>query len=228
MPVRCNPDVPRAIDLMLVKKKAAFNFKKWTDLPAGALRELLAAGASSETNARDRYNQLMESRSGALACFLNIATAAAVIHLPANTALSYFKELIWDQTMAPDRFYAWADAALLAQVKQAAQQRLFEREIGFGVFHPGATDSYKQLQFGEANVQFTFYENDRREIAGVDCLRVESDIDYFKDPAAHAILEVISNGLSGSVTDPKQVYVLRWMAGRQAGVPPFEPPYVLE
>jgi hypothetical protein len=48
-----------------------------------------------------------------------------------------------------------------------------------------------------------------------------------KDLAAHTLLEVISNGLSGNLTDPRQVYVLRWIAGRHAGVPEFDPPYVI-
>jgi hypothetical protein len=30
------------------------------------------------------------------------------------------------------------------------------------------------------------------------------------------------------LTDPRQVYMLRWIAGRRAGMPNFEPPYVLE
>jgi len=132
-----------------------------------------------------------------------------------------------DRTGAADRFSAWADPALLIQVKQSALKGLFAREAGFGVFHPGATDSFKQVQFGEANVQFTFHANDTKEIEGLNCIKMELDIDYFKDIGAHAILEVITNGLSGNLTDPRQVYVLRWMAGRNAGVAPFEPPYVL-
>ncbi len=57
---------------------------------------------------------------------------------------------------------------------------------------------------------------------------VEPDIDYFKDLAAHALLEVIANALTGDLTDPKNVYVLRWIAGRRAGVPEFNPPYTIE
>ena len=56
---------------------------------------------------------------------------------------------------------------------------------------------------------------------------VEPDIDYYKDLAAHALLEVVANGITGSLTDPRQVYVLRWIAGRHAGVPGFDPPYTI-
>ncbi len=42
------------------------------------------------------------------------------------------------------------------------------------------------------------------------------------------LLEVVANALTGSLTDPKNVYVLRWIAGRRAGVPEFNPPYTIE
>ena len=57
---------------------------------------------------------------------------------------------------------------------------------------------------------------------------IEPDIDYYKDLMAHALLEVVTNKIGNSLTDPRQVYVLRWIAGRHAGVPNFEPPYTIE
>jgi hypothetical protein len=60
-----------------------------------------------------------------------------------------------------------------------------------------------------------------------DCVMVEPDIDYYKDLGAHALLEVIPHAVTGSRTDPREVYVLRWIAGRRAGVPEFEPPYTI-
>ena len=96
----------------------------------------------------------------------------------------------------------------------------------FGL-HPGATRSYKQVAFGEANLQLTFHEGDRREIDGVNCVLVEPDIDYFKDTLAHLLLEVAVNAF-GSITDPRAVYVLRWIAGRRAGIPEFDPLYTIE
>lgn len=114
------------------------------------------------------------------------------------------------------------------QVKIAAQQGTFAPEVGAGFFHPGATSSYKQVEFGEANVQLTFHEDDTATIDGRKCVCVEPDIDYYKDLAAHALLEVLSNRLTGGLTDPRTVYVLRWIAGRHAGVPPFNPIYTIE
>jgi hypothetical protein len=40
-------------------------------------------------------------------------------------------------------------------------------------------------------VQLTFHENDKQTVSGVSCILLEPDIDYFKDTAAHAFLEVL-------------------------------------
>jgi hypothetical protein len=230
-PVKCSPDTPQRVDIMLLKKDAGFNFAaaQWDALAASnpLLSGILAHGAPDPGAARDRYTQLMETQPAVLACLLNITTAMSAIHLPAGTPLDYFKELIWDNTMAQDRFFGYADPEVYDQVKLAAAQGEFSREADFALFHTGATDSYKQIQFGEANVQLTFHANDTKVIDGLQCIRMEPDIDYYKDLGAHALLEVIANAISGSLTDPHQVYVLRWIAGRHAGVPDFDPPYVI-
>jgi hypothetical protein len=231
MPVRVRSGATEQVDLMLIRNEAAFNFQdaRWENLQQRRpeLHRLLAAGVSP-SQAATRYTDLMERRPEALACFFNIAEAMSQIWLPSGTPLDYLRQLMWgDGTIKADRFFAWAEPELLEEVRRAAEQRVFERVPGSGIFHPGATDSYKQIQFGEGNVQITFHENDRKTIQGVSCMKVECDIDYFRDPGAHALLEVLVNTLTNSMTDPKQVYVLRWMAGRRAGVPEFEPPYVL-
>ena len=97
------------------------------------------------------------------------------------------------------------------------------RRVSSTVTRPAATNRPSL----EANVQFTFHENTVKTIAGIRCIRVEPDIDYYRDPAAHALLEVIPNTLSHGLTDPQVVYVLRWIAGRHAGVQEFDPGYVL-
>jgi hypothetical protein len=231
-PITCSPKLPQTLDIMLLKKDGGFRFgdATWGTLLTSQpkLCELLAHGAGSADAAADRYTQLLETQGPVLACLLNITTAMTAITLPQGNPLQYFKELIWDKSMAQDRFYGWADPALYDQVRAAAAQGEFSREVGFAAFHSGATDSYKQIQFGEANVQLTFHANDTKVIGGVTCIKMEPDIDYYKDLAAHTLLEVISNGLSGNLTDPRQVYVLRWIAGRHAGVPEFDPPYFIE
>jgi hypothetical protein len=234
-PVTVNPAAPATADIMLLAKDAGFNFKnaRWTNLKAKypAAYSLLRAGAADDSSASDRYTDLMENKAPVLACYFNLVTAMAQIQLPVKTPLDYIKQIIWDgqdHAFAKDRFFAWADPAIIGQIILATQHKQFAPEVGTAAFHTGATRSWKQIQFGEANVQLTFHENDKKTIGGVDCVMIEPDIDYFKDPAAHALLEVVANKLSGSLTDPRQVYVLRWIAGRHAGVPNFEPPYTIE
>jgi hypothetical protein len=74
---------------------------------------------------------------------------------------------------------------------------------------------------------FAWCENDKLTVNGVDCVMLEPDIDYYRDLAAHTILEVIPNGLTHTLTDPAEVYVLRWIAGRTAGIPEFAPLYTI-
>jgi len=231
-PVTTNPAIPAVVDLMLLRNDAAFSFANatWSRLNQNYLSyaALLRAGATDDASAANRYGDLMETRPAVLACYFNLVTAMSQIQLPVKTPLDYIRELIWDNTMQPDRFFAWADPAVIDQVVQAASQGQFSPETGTAIFHSGATRSWKQIQFGEANVQLTFHENDRKIINGVNCVMIEPDIDYYKDLGAHALLEVVTNKLTQSLTDPRQVYVLRWIAGRHAGVPNFEPPYTIE
>ncbi len=230
-PVKVRPAPPASLDLMLIHEDARFNFSeaRW-----GMIRKnpryamLLTAGSASLEAARQRYIDVLENRSPALACFFNLVTAMAEIHLPSGSPLDYIREVIWDETMTQARFFAWADRDVVDQVIRASAIGLFAPEPGTAMFHPGATRSYKQVQFGEANVQLTFHENDTRTIDGTECIKFEPDIDYYRDLAAHALLEVAANTLTGSMTDPRQVYVMRWMAGRHAGIAEFDPPYHLE
>lgn len=238
-PVIVQRALPQTVDLMLLDKNATFQFAnaRWSDLPQKypEIHSILARGAASEVDAQERYENLMENRPATLACLWNLMTAIRDIDLPSGTPLTYLKQLIWADIQernifapAQDRFYAYADRALVSQVQLAAQQNEFAPELDPAAFHKGATSSYKQIQFGEANVQLTFHEADTQIIDGAECVVVEPDIDYYKDLLAHALLEVLVNGLSGTLTNPKDVYVLRWIAGRRAGVPEFNPPYTIE
>lgn len=238
-PVKVSRTLPQALDLMLLPNNGAFRFANasWANVRQNfpEVHAILARGAASDADAQDRYEDLMENKAPALACLWNLMTAMRDIDLPSGTPLTYLKQLIWQDNpdrniSAPnqDRFYAYADKALISQVQLAARQGEFTPELDPAAFHKGATSSYKQIQFGEANVQLTFHEDDTQVIDGTECVVVEPDIDYFKDLLAHALLEVLVNGIAGTLTDPKEVYVLRWIAGRRAGVPEFNPPYTIE
>jgi hypothetical protein len=216
------------VDLMLIPKSSSFDFTpaSWTTLSSTDPRlvAFLSSGATSATASRTRYEALMAAQPRALAGLLNIWTAMASIHLADGSPIDYLRQLDWtDNPPAPDRFYCHADPALVTEVLLAATQGTFSPEPNPQVFHHGATRSYKQVQFGEANVQLTFHEHDTKVIDGTTCILLEPDIDYYKDLLAHGLLEVAP----GKITEPEQVYVLRWTAGQQAGVPPFEPPFTI-
>ncbi len=238
-PVNVSGTLPQALDLMLLANNGNFKFTNasWANVQQTypEIHSILTRGAATEPDAEARYEDLMENNPPALACLWNLMTAMRDIDLPSGNPLTYLKQLIWQDipernifAPAQDRFYAYADKVLVNQVQLAAQQDEFAPEMDPHLFHKGATCSYKQTEFGEANVQLTFHEDDRQTIGGTDCVVVEPDIDYYKDLAAHALLEVIANAFTGSLTDPKDVYVLRWIAGRRAGVPEFNPPYTIE
>jgi hypothetical protein len=229
-PVAIGPNAPCQLDLMLLPKNGDFHFAgaRWTDIQA--LKPLLAKvfAASLTGDAGDAYAGLMEDHPDRLACLLNITTAMQQISLPQNSPLDYFKTFDL-AALAPDRIFGYADAKLVDQVRLAAQQGEFDTQPAIDLTqHGDATSSFKQNQFGEANVQLTFHETNRKTIDGVDCVYVEPDIDYFKDLGAHLLLEVIPNGLTGNVSNPRVVYVLRWIAGGHAGIPNFDPLYTIE
>jgi hypothetical protein len=229
-PVRIGPNAPGQLDLMLLPKDGAFHFARaqWADVLAQKPLVGKIFAASLSGSAGDAYAELIEDHPDRLACLLSITTAMQQISLPQNSPLDYFRTFDLS-ALAPDRIFGYADATLVDQVRLAAQQGEFDTEPAIDLtLHGDATSSFKQNQFGEANVQLTFHEKNRRTIDGVDCVYVEPDIDYFKDPAAHLLLEAIPNGLTGQLSSPRVVYVLRWIAGRHAGVPDFDPLYTIE
>jgi hypothetical protein len=228
VPVKLSNEIPTTLDIMLVADDPGFSFvnARW---PSVASKFAFLGGDTDSATAQARYENLMEDTPKVIACFLNLAAAMGQIFLATGTPLDYIKEIRWDRAPQQDRFFAYCDAALVGQVRDAASKGQFSREPGSAVLHPGSTNSWKQIQFGEANVQLTFHENppDHKTINGVDCVTLEPDIDYYRDPGAHAILEVAANALTHSLTNPVEVYVLRWIAGQHAGVPQFEPLYTL-
>lgn len=229
-PVSIGPNAPAQIDLMLLPHNGSFHFAnaRWKDVQQQKPLVAQIFAASVNGDASVPYGDLMEDHPDHLACLLNITTGMQQISLPQKSPLDYFKTFDLN-ALAPDRIFGYADAKLVDQVKLAAQQGEFATEPAIDLtLHPGSTSSFKQIQFGEANVQLTFHENTRQNIGGVDCVYVEPDIDYYKDTGAHLLLEVIPNTLTGNVSDPRVVYVLRWIAGRHAGVPEFDPLYTIE
>src|ERR1019366_4492253 len=236
-PVNISPAKPNSLDLMLIPEGAHLNFSgaSWQTLKSVRPRfgEIFSAGI---TDADVRYGNLMEQSGGlVLACMLNLLTAMSKITLASGKSpLDYYWQPIWGDTefaMAQDRFFAYVDQAIIGDVVKTARMGAFAEEKDPGIFHPGATLSYKQTQFDVTNVQLTFHQGNAKTLPGpdgtpVNCVVIEPDIDYYKDLLAHFFLEVIPTKFTKGLTDPRAIYVLRWMAGRQAGLD-FNPLYTM-
>jgi hypothetical protein len=69
-----------------------------------------------------RYEDLMEDKPKSLAALLNITTAMQEIALHDGTPLDYLKQIIWDDTLAQDRFFGYCDVKLIDEVRLAASQ----------------------------------------------------------------------------------------------------------
>jgi hypothetical protein len=226
VPVVLSDQYARTLDLMLIPQDPGFSVVNARWDAVSAQFPFLASGADNATG-EARYDMLLDQQEKCLACFLNLVEAMGQINLSQGTPLDYIKQLRWDApwTPAQDRFFAWCDPKLIDQVKVATAAGQFAPAPYW--LHPGATSSWKQIQLTEANVQLTFHEGDHLTVDGVDCIMVEPDIDYYPDPVSHILLEVAVNELTHSLTDPCEVYAMRWMAGQQAGMPEFAPLYTI-
>ncbi len=229
-PVRAKAGKTINLDLMMLPENPKFNFS----MAAWEFMKLrlpfLASGAADDAAARARYENLMATKPLSLLSLLNLTTAMAQIPLRNGNPNQYIKQIIWDDTLAQDRFFCFCDPQLKIDVKAAADEGQFDEEPNPGAFHPGATASWKQNQFDVTNVQLTFHENpaDQKVIDGVNCIKLEPDIDLFKDVIEHGLGEVIPNALTGGKTDPVAVCSMRWIAGQLDGKQEFEPPYTIE
>ena len=110
-PIKCSPEVPQTVDIMLLPKMPG------SASPARSGTSLLSvnryctqscAWRGKPRRGRRPIFRIDGRRAPVLACLFNIATAMSSIALPVGNPLQYFKEVIWDNTMAQDRFYGWA------------------------------------------------------------------------------------------------------------------------
>jgi hypothetical protein len=258
-PVHVSSATPVTLDLIFLAKDATPHFANatWSRLSQFRpdLAKIVQRGCESAAAAADKYSVVLESRPEPLACFLNIMTALGQMRLPSGKfALDYYWNVNWpqgdakdpnwvkslDRVMHQDRLFCYVDQAILPDVR-AGKGHGFSQEADPQAWgHGDATESYKQTQFDVANVQLTFHGNDAYTLLDDDnkpvkCVKIEPDIDYYKDVAAHGLLEVIPNwiekkaaGPAKGLTDPRVVYALRWMATRREGLPDFNPLYTVE
>jgi hypothetical protein len=252
-PVHASARAPANIDLMVLPNggKPHFAGATWQTLSQvrPAVAALVRNGCESPDAAAEKYQRILEVRDAPLACFLNIMTALADIRLPSGKSpLDYYWNIAWppgdcnaegwldrlDQVFQPDRFFCYVDEAILPDVRVAAAQGAFATEPDPQAWgHVGATESYKQTQFDVSNVQLTFHGRDTATFTGasgaaIKCVKIEPDIDYYKDLLAHAFLEVVPNWIAHGKTDPSMAYCLRWMAARREHLPEFNPLFTVQ
>ncbi len=251
-PVPVTDEAPVNLDLMFLPKDGVPHFANatWSKLQQSrsGVAQMIRRGCESPEASADKYSAVMENRPAALACFLNIVTALADIVLPSGKcALEYYWNIAWpagdwkdpawfrnlDTIFKQDRFFCYVDRAILPDVR-AANGHGFSREPDPQAWgHTDATESYKQTQFDMANVQLTFHGTDTTTFTDenqnqISCVKIEPDIDYYKDVAAHALLEVIPNWITKGLTDPRVVYAMRWMTAKREGLHAFDPLYTVE
>jgi len=91
-------------------------------------------------------------------------------------------------------------------------------------FHGDATSSMKEnsLRRSQCTAHVSTRKTTKR-IGKDTCIRVEPDIDYYKDLGAHAHIGGPSrNHITNSLTESDTgVRCLRWIAGKQFGLPEF-------
>lgn len=241
-PIRVEAGKSHHLHLMMLRRGASFRFPDFDTIEANT--PLCAFLGDKQHGDRDaalaRFEQLRAESEPALACLLNITAAlqqmtlAPYDDLDSNPFMS-FKAL---ESAHQDRIFAWVDKRLVSQLAETSRRdgsgSLSRVSTAPKGMHKGATISYKQTDFGEGNVQFSFHDNVER-VRGVDCVKVDVDIDYYKDTAAHLLLEVFPNTLKSSLygkhastalTDPRKVYGIRWIAGERFGRP-FRPLFTL-
>ena len=253
-PVKANQHAPVTLDVMLLPKngRPLFGGATWDKVTQRrpAVADMIRNGVAGPEEAAAKYHRACEERPLMIACFLNIVTALADMTLPSGkNPLDYYWNTGWpaggandpawitkfDDVMKQDRCFCYVDQALISDVRNAARVGAFSQEPNPEQWgHKGATESYKQTQFDVANAQLTFHGRDTTTFnyatgRPVKCVKIEPDIDYYKDLLAHGLVEVIPNSISHGLTDPKVVYFLRWMAAqREAHLPAFDPLYTVE
>ncbi|MCS7315770.1 MAG: hypothetical protein RMI94_05420 [Bryobacterales bacterium] len=210
------------VDFMVLPREGSFHFREatWDRL-------VRSRPHWARLLEREPYQELLEGQPAALAGMLNLLAALEQTPLNGGAAIHYLEEVAWRPAPEPDRIFAWARRDLLTEVARGVQTGLFHPELLPGAFHPGATASFKETRLPAANLQITFHETRREARRGEECVLIELDMDYYPEPCAHALLEVVPNMLFGHKTDPRAVYMMRWMAARRLGLPEFDPLYTV-
>jgi len=223
-----DPKVLAEPKLLLLSSHPKPQFEPWSNFTNTHPTEaaFLSVGQTA-AEAQAHYETLSKTKPTALACLLNLTQAMSEIELNGRSPLSYFKRICWDSTLAQDRFFGYVDPAIIPAVRDAAAKGEFAEEKDCAQFHPGSTCSWKQIAFPVTNVQLTFHEHDQQVIDGLNCVKIEPDIDLYRDILAHGFGEVFPNLITGGLTNPFDVFSMRWTTAQDDDGPPFDPGYDL-
>lgn len=227
--VHADPKVHPTLTMLMIPQPAKLAFPAWADLKAKvpATAKLIAGGVD-EATAQSRYEALGKQQPLSLASLMNLSAAMAELELGGGkTPIDFIREVIWDDTLAQDRFFGYADPAIIPLIRAATADGEFEEEKNCATFHKGSTCSYKQSTFDYSNVQLTFHEEDKKLIGDVQCIKIEPDMDLYKNLLSHGVAEVVPNLSTGGLTNPLDVLALRWIDAVQSDEPLFNPGYVL-
>lgn len=251
-PVHVSRSTPVELSLMFLPKNGTPHFANatWDRLSQSrqGIARMIQHGCGSAQAAADQYAEVLENRPAPLACFLNIVTAMSDMRFPSGKSpLDYYWNVCWpqgdpassdwltrlDSVLKQDRFFCYVDQAIIADVRSAVGHGFSQEPDPQAWGHSGATESYKQTQFDMANVQLTFHGRDTATFIDdnnnpVQCVKIEPDIDYYNDVAAHGLLEVVPNWITKGLTDPRVVYSMRWMTAKREGLREFDPLYTIE
>ena len=224
-----DPKVHKTLKLLLIPDNATLTFPTWVELKANhPTTAKLIGGGVSEQEAEARYLALGKEKPLPLASLMNLSAAMSELEIGGGkTPMDFIKEVIWDDTLKQDRFFGYADPAIIPLVHAASADDEFARERGCAFFHKDATQSYKQVQFDYSNVQLTFHEKDTKMIGDVECIKIEPDMDLYKDIVAHGLGEVVPNLSTHRLTSPLDVLALRFTEAVQGEQPLFDPGYLL-
>jgi hypothetical protein len=226
--VTANPKVHNTLKLMLIPSGAKISFCSWDTLKSKYPRASYFLGLGDDDGAaRARYLELQKSKPAALACFLNLITAMMDINLNGKSPLDFIKGICWDSTFAQDRFFGYADPAIIPAIQAAAAEGDFAEEKDCAAFHKGSTCSYKQTTYDYSNVQLTFHEGDTQLIDGVKCVKIEPDMDLYKSLLNHGLMEVLPNLSTHGLTNPVDILSLRWLDSADDNESNFDPGYNL-
>ncbi len=216
------------VSLMMVPRHASLDMEDahWQNM-AVEDPQLLSRLLCDNQGPRDcsaTYETMLKLHPENLAALINISVALQQIQIGGRSAFSYYQAIGLGGNLFRDRFFAYVDKALLLQLKADTDKKQQGKQAGDTPFarlhlswilHRHATSSFKELDLDRANVQITFNEKDRMIINGVECIRVDTDIDYYRR-FSHGFKEVIPNLIMHRRTSPLKVFKLRWIATKKA------------